>query len=75
MEPDISVMTLDIIEAIRSQEAVLLNKRSDNSQIELLPKGFYGDFDGFRAYNLKGKEVNVSFNEVSSWSGISKKID
>tara|TARA_B100001029_G_scaffold43084_1_gene33802 strand:- start:542 stop:769 length:228 start_codon:yes stop_codon:yes gene_type:complete len=75
MEPDISVMTLDIIEAIRSQEAVLLNKRPDNSQIELLPKGFYGDFDGFRAYNLKGKEVNVSFNEVSSWSGISKKID
>ena len=26
MEPDISVMTLDIIEAIKSQESVLLNK-------------------------------------------------
>ena len=75
MKPDISVMTLDIIEAIKSQESVLLNKRPSNSQIKLLPKGFYGDFDGFRAYNLKGKEVNVSFNEVSSWSGISKKID
>tara|TARA_B100000131_G_scaffold313388_1_gene348690 strand:+ start:1807 stop:2034 length:228 start_codon:yes stop_codon:yes gene_type:complete len=73
MEPDISIMTLDIIEAIRSQNYVLLNKKTNNVQVELLPKGFYGDFDGFRAYNLKGKEIKVPFNEVTAWSGISKK--
>ena len=73
MEPDISIMTLDIIEAIRSQNYVLLNEKTSSTQVELLPKGFYGDFDGFRAYNLKGEETKVPFNEVKSWSGVSKK--
>ena len=45
--PDVSQMTLDIIEAIKTNQTVQFMYGGKDTIREMLPKEFFGDFDGF----------------------------
>ena len=48
--PDVSQMTLDIIEAIKTNQTVQFMYGGKDTIREMLPKEFFGDFDGFQGW-------------------------
>ena len=71
MQPDISIMTLDIIEAIKHKRSVTLNKKKSIKNLQVKPKSFYGDFIGFRALDISiNKEIKIPFKDITHWSGL-----
>ena len=70
---DISQATLDIIEAIKTNQTVQFKYGHHDTIRELLPKEFFGDFDGFEGTDedTEHKEFRrFRFDKVDEWLGI-----
>jgi len=72
--PDVSQMTLDVIDAIKTNQTVQFKYRMDDSIREILPKEFFGDFDGFQGWiapegnNKEWRKFRM--DKVDEWLGI-----
>jgi len=73
-KPDVSQITLDIIEAIKTRDSVQFKYGHDVIR-EIKPIDFYGDFDGFGGTDINldekiGNYRRFSFNKIEDWLGI-----
>jgi hypothetical protein len=72
--PDVSQMTLDIIEAIKTNQTVQFTYGHHNTIREILPKEFFGDFDGFQGWTAPegdgGEWRKFYLDKVDEWLGI-----
>ena len=72
--PDVSQMTLDIIEAIKTNQAVQFMYGGKDTIREMLPKEFFGDFDGFGGWTAPegdgGEYRKFRLDKVDEWLGI-----
>jgi hypothetical protein len=72
--PDVSQMTLDIIEAIKTNQTVQFKYGHHDTIRELLPKEFFGDFDGFGGLTdteeKDGEYRKFRLDKVDEWLGI-----
>ena len=72
--PDVSQMTLDIIEAIKTNQTVQFTYGHHNTIREMLPKEFFGDFDGFGGWTAPegdgGEYRKFRLDKVDEWLGI-----
>ena len=70
---DVSNATLDIIEAIKTKQNVQFKYGTDEYR-ELIPKEFFGDFDGFGGFTAPegegGEYRKFRFDKVDEWLGI-----
>ena len=70
---DVSNATLDIIEAIKTKQKIQFKYGTDEYR-ELIPKEFFGDFDGFGGFTAPegegGEYRQFLFNRVTEWVGI-----
>ena len=73
-KPDVSQMTLDIIEAIKTNQAVQFMYGGKDNIREMLPKEFFGDFDGFGGWTAPagdgGEWRKFRLDKVDEWLGI-----
>ena len=73
-KPDVSQMTLDIIEAIKTNQTVQFMYGGKDTIREMLPKEFFGDFDGFGGWLAPegegGEYRKFRFDKVDEWLGI-----
>ena len=73
--PDVSQMTLDIIDAIKTNQAVQFMYGGKDTIREILPKEFFGDFDGFGGWTAPegdgGEYRQFRLDKVDEWLGIS----
>ena len=73
-KPDVSQMTLDIIEAIKTNQAVQFMYGGKDTIREMLPKEFFGDFDGFGGWTAPagdgGEWRKFRLDKVDEWLGI-----
>jgi hypothetical protein len=67
--PNVSQMTLDIIDAIKTKQNVQFKYGTDEYR-ELMPQEFFGDFDGFGGLTNMGEYRQFLFNKVTDWVGI-----
>lgn len=72
--PDVSQITLDIIEAIKTNQTVQFKYGHLDTVRELLPKEFFGDFDGFGGLTdteeKDGEYRKFRLDKVDEWLGI-----
>mgnify|MGYP003680772185 FL=1 len=72
--PDVSQMTLDIIEAIKTNDVVQFTYGHHDTIRELLPKEFFGDFDGFGGWTAPegdgGEYRKFRLDKIDEWLGI-----
>ena len=68
--PDVSQMTLDIIEAIKTNQTVQFTYKHHDTIREILPKEFFGDFEGFGGLTNMGEYRQFLFSRVTEWVGI-----
>ena len=72
--PDVSQMTLDIIEAIKTNQTVQFMYGGKDTIREMLPKEFFGDFDGFGGWTAPegdgGEYRKFRLDKVDEWLGI-----
>ena len=72
--PDVSQMTLDIIEAIKTNQTVQFTYGHHDTIREILPKEFFGDFDGFQGWTAPegdgGEWRKFYLDKVDEWLGI-----
>ena len=72
--PDVSQMTLDIIEAIKTNQTVQFMYGEKDIIREMLPKEFFGDFDGFGGWTAPegdgGEWRKFRLDKVDEWLGI-----
>ena len=72
--PDVSQMTLDIIEAIKTNQTVQFTYGHHDTIREILPKEFFGDFDGFQGWTAPegdgGEWRKFRIDKVDEWLGI-----
>jgi len=72
--PDVSQMTLDIIEAIKTNQTVQFTYGHHDTIREILPKEFFGDFDGFQGWTAPegdgGEWRKFRLDKVDEWIGI-----
>ena len=72
--PDVSQMTLDIIEAIKTNQTVQFTYGHHNTIREILPKEFFGDFDGFQGWTAPegdgGEYRKFRLDKIDEWLGI-----
>ena len=69
---DISRATLDVIEAIKTNQTIKFNYGHDSVR-EIKPSGFFGDFEGFEGTDQDTEEREFRrfrFNKVTDWVGI-----
>jgi hypothetical protein len=73
-KPDVSQMTLDIIEAIKTNQTVQFMYGGRDTIREMLPKEFFGDFDGFGGWTAPegdgGEWRKFRLDKVDEWLGI-----
>ena len=73
-KPDVSQMTLDIIEAIKTNQAVQFMYGGKDTIREMLPKEFFGDFDGFGGWTAPagdgGEWRKFRLDKINEWLGI-----
>ena len=69
IKPDVSQMTLDVIDAIKAKQKVQFKYGADEYR-ELLPQEFFGDFEGFGGLTDMGEYRQFLFNKVTDWVGI-----
>ena len=73
-KPDVSQMTLDIIEAIKTNQAVQFMYGGKDTIREMLPKEFFGDFDGFGGWTAPegdgGEYRKFRLDKIDEWLGI-----
>tara|TARA_R100000234_G_C4921102_1_gene144186 strand:- start:338 stop:691 length:354 start_codon:yes stop_codon:yes gene_type:complete len=73
MIDNISQATLDVIEAIKTNQTVKFNYGTDIPR-EIKPTGFYGDFNGFEGTDetTDAKEFRrFAFDKITDWYGVS----
>ena len=72
--PDVSQMTLDIIDAIKTNQTVQFMYGGKDAIREILPKEFFGDFDGFQGWTAPegdgGEWRKFRIDKVDEWLGI-----
>ena len=72
--PDVSQMTLDIIEAIKTNQTVQFMYGGKDIIREILPKEFFGDFDGFQGWTAPegdgGEWRKFRLDKVDEWLGV-----
>jgi len=72
--PNVSQITLDIIDAIKTKQTVQFMYGGKDTIRELLPKEFFGDFDGFQGWTAPegdgGEWRKFRFDKVDEWLGI-----
>ena len=72
--PDVSQMTLDIIEAIKTNQTVQFMYGGKDTIREMLPKEFFGDFDGFGGWTAPagdgGEWRKFRLDKIDDWLGI-----
>ena len=72
--PDVSQMTLDIIEAIKTNQTVQFMYGGRDTIREMLPKEFFGDFDGFGGWTAPegdgGEWRKFRLDKIDEWLGI-----
>ena len=72
--PNVSQITLDIIDAIKTNQTVQFMYGGKDAIREILPKEFFGDFDGFQGWTAPegegGEYRQFLFNRVTEWVGI-----
>ena len=72
--PDVSQMTLDIIEAIKTNQTVQFKYGGYDFLREILPQEFFGDFEGFGGWtnpeDLGGDYRQFRMEKVDEWLGI-----
>jgi len=72
--PDVSQMTLDIIDAIKTNQTVQFMYGGKDTIREMLPKEFFGDFDGFGGWTAPegdgGEWRKFRLNKIDEWLGI-----
>ena len=72
--PDVSQMTLDIIDAIKTNQTVQFTYGHHDTIREILPKEFFGDFDGFQGWTAPegdgGEWRKFYLDKVDEWLGI-----
>jgi len=72
--PDVSQMTLDIIEAIKTNQTVQFTYGHHDTIREILPKEFFGDFDGFQGWTAPegdgGEWRKFRLDKVDEWLGV-----
>ena len=70
---DVSNATLDIIDAIKTKQKIQFKYGTDEYR-ELIPKEFFGDFDGFGGFTAPegegGEYRQFLFSRVTGWVGI-----
>jgi hypothetical protein len=73
-KPDVSQMTLDIIDAIKTNKTVQFMYGKHDTIREILPKEFFGDFDGFGGWlepeGDGGEWRKFRLDKVDEWLGI-----
>ena len=73
-KPDVSQMTLDIIEAIKTNQTVQFMYGGKDTIREMLPKEFFGDFDGFGGWTAPegdgGEYRKFRLDKINEWLGI-----
>ena len=73
-KPDVSQMTLDIINAIKTNKMVQFMYGKHDTIREILPKEFFGDFDGFGGWlepeGDGGEWRKFRLDKVDEWLGI-----
>jgi len=73
-KPDVSQMTLDIIEAIKTNQTVQFMYGGKDTIREMLPKEFFGDFDGFGGWTAPegdgGEYRKFRLDKIDEWLGI-----
>ena len=73
--PDVSQLTLDIIDAIKTNQTVQFTYGHHDTIRELLPQEFFGDFDGFGGWTAPegegGEYRQFRLDKVDEWLGIS----
>ena len=73
-KPDVSQMTLDIIEAIKTNQTVQFMYGGKDTIREMLPKEFFGDFDGFGGWTAPagdgGEWRKFRLDKIDEWLGI-----
>ena len=73
-KPDVSQMTLDIIEAIKTNQTVQFMYGGKDTIREMLPKEFFGDFDGFGGWTAPegdgGEWRKFRLDKINEWLGI-----
>jgi len=72
--PNVSQMTLDIIDAIKTNQTVQFMYDGKDTIREILPKEFFGDFDGFQGWTAPegdgGEWRKFRLDKVDEWLGI-----
>ena len=72
--PNVSQMTLDIIDAIKTNQTVQFMYGGKDAIREILPKEFFGDFDGFQGWTAPegdgGEWRKFRIDKVDEWLGI-----
>ena len=72
--PDVSQMTLDIIDAIKNNKTVQFKYGEHDDIRELFPKGFFGDFEGIEGWTAPegdgGEWRKFRLDKVDEWLGI-----
>ena len=73
-KPDVSQITLDIIEAIKTNQTVQFMYGGKDTIREMLPKEFFGDFDGFGGWTAPegdgGEYRKFRLDKIDEWLGI-----
>ena len=73
-KPDVSQMTLDIIDAIKTNKTVQFMYGKHDTIREILPKEFFGDFDGFGGWlepeGDGGEWRKFRLDKIDEWIGI-----
>jgi hypothetical protein len=72
--PDVSQMTLDIIDAIKTNQTVQFTYGHHDTIREILPQEFFGDFDGFGGWTAPegdgGEYRKFRLDKIDEWLGI-----
>tara|TARA_R100000700_G_scaffold3300_2_gene6246 strand:+ start:807 stop:1205 length:399 start_codon:yes stop_codon:yes gene_type:complete len=70
MKPDVSNMTLEVIEAIKNEETVVFEYGKQELR-NIKPEGFFGDYDGFQGTDIQLNQFRrFKFSEVTDWIGV-----
>ena len=70
MKPDVSNMTLEIIEAIKNKETVVFEYGKQELR-NIKPEGFFGDYDGFQGTDTQlNQPRRFKFSKITDWIGV-----
>ena len=74
MKPDVSNMTLEVIEAIKNKETVVFEYGKQELR-NIKPEGFFGDYDGFQGTDTQLNQFRrFKFSEITDWIGVKQTV-